>query len=94
MIKEIKYNRTFSMLLNILNMCTSAYITDNTYYFYIINGMKQMLFYVQDDGEVVFSSNNPNFFDSYSDIFCVDLGLSDKEVKDFINERFGKRNKI
>ena len=90
MIKEIKFKRKYSKLVNILNGCTTAYITDSTYYFYVIYDVKQMIFYVQDDGEVVFYGKYNKMFASYSELFGFDIGLTDNEVKYFINERYGK----
>ncbi len=92
MIKEIKHRRKYSKLLNILSNCTSAYITDSTYYFYVIDGFKQFLFYVQDDGEIVFYGHYNQGFTTYSDLFGFDIGLTNKEVKDFIYEKYSKRN--
>ena len=83
MIKEIKYNRIFSKLNEILDGCFLHHKDSSCYYHNYSKG-SLLLFSV--------TSNTYNY-----DIFIM-LGMNkqitEEQLKEVINERFGKRNKI
>ena len=88
MLKEIKYNRSYGKLINILRECTKRTNVNRGIDFYYINDFEvsQITYYVQHKSKVI-SIYYSNF--EFNDIT---FGLSKRDIFNIINDKFNEND--